>query len=257
VVKAVGEGVASRKVGDRVIGLSTHGGFAEEAVLDAAATVPIPPSVGFEAASAIMFAHGTALHALKDRARLQQGETLLVLGAAGGVGLAAVDIGKMLGATVIAAASSPAKLAVCRDRGADHTIDYSREDLRERVRALTEGRGADVVYDPVGGELSEPALRATAWNGRFLVIGFASGTIPKIPLNLPLLKGAAIVGVYWGDFVRREPEVNAENMRTLMRALAAGTLSPRISARYALADAVDALRALERRAVTGKVVILP
>jgi NADPH2:quinone reductase len=258
VVKSVGEGVTLPKPGDRVIGLAMlHGGFAEEALIDASATIPIPAQVDFEAAAALMFAHGTALHALKDRARLQKGETLLVLGAAGGVGLAAVELGKMLGATVIAAASSAVKLEACGARGADHGIDYGREDLKERVRALTGGRGADVVYDPVGGDLAESALRAIAWNGRFLVIGFASGAIPRIPLNLPLLKGASIVGVFWGEFVRREPTLNAANLRELLGALAAGRIAPLISARYPLERAVDALRAIEQRAVTGKVVIVP
>ncbi len=204
-----------------------------------------------------MFAHGTALYALKDRARLGAGETLLVLGAAGGVGLAAVEIGKLRGAAVIAAASTESKLSVCKTRGADHTINYSHDDLRDSVRALTDGRGADVVFDPVGGTLSESALRATAWNGRFLVVGFASGEIPRIPLNLPLLKGTSIVGVFWGEFVRRERARSAENARELINAVAAGTIKPLVSARYPLANTVDALNALARREVTGKVVIEP
>src|SRR5215471_18109541 len=257
VVKELGAGVTSVKVGERVLGVSLYGGFAEETVVDANRVVPIAPSISFDVAAALMFAHGTSWHALKDRGALRPGETLLVLGASGGVGLAAVEIGKLMGATVIAAASTDAKLAACRERGADHTINYAHDDLKDAVRALTADRGADVVYDPVGGDSSEPALRAMAWNGRFLVIGFASGTIPRIPLNLPLLKGISIVGVFWGEFMRREPEHNAENARDIMQAVADGKLKPLISGRYPLARAVDALRVVERREVTGKVIIEP
>jgi len=256
-VKEVGEGVAHVRPGDAVIGLATHGGFAEEALIDAAAVIPLPPGVDPAVAAALMVAYGTTLHALQDRAGLQPGETLLVLGAAGGVGLAAVEMGKLLGATVIAAASTDDKLEVCRSRGADMMINYAREDLKERVRALTEGRGADVVYDPVGGKYSEPALRSMAWKGRFLVIGFASGEIPQVALNLPLLKGYSIVGVFWGDFVRREPARNRENIVRLLGWVAAGKLAPLVSARYPLSGAVDALNALLRREVTGKIVLVP
>ena len=256
-IKEVGEGVAHVRPGDAVIGLATHGGFAEEALIDAAAVIPLPPGVDPAVAAALMVAYGTTLHALQDRAGLQPGETLLVLGAAGGVGLAAVEMGKLLGATVIAAASTDDKLEVCRSRGADMMINYAREDLKERVRALTEGRGADVVYDPVGGKYSEPALRSMAWKGRFLVIGFASGEIPQVALNLPLLKGYSIVGVFWGDFVRREPARNRENIVRLLGWVAAGKLAPLISARYPLSGAVDALNALLRREVTGKIVLVP
>jgi NADPH2:quinone reductase len=255
VVKEVGAGVANVSAGDAVVGVALYGAFAEEVLVDAAAVIPIVPGVDRTLAAALLFAHGTSLHALKDRARLQRGEVLLVLGAAGGVGLAAVEIGKMLGATVIAAASSEAKLAVCRAHGADHVIDYRRDDLKDAVRKLTGGRGADVVFDPVGGDMTEAALRATAWNGRLLVIGFASGEIPKIPLNLPLLKGASIVGVFWGEFMRREPALNAQNARELMQAVAAGKLKPFVSARYPLARATEALQAFVRREVTGKIVI--
>jgi NADPH2:quinone reductase len=256
-IKEVGEGVAHVRPGDAVIGLATHGGFAEEALIDAAAVIPLPPGVDPAVAAALMVAYGTTLHALQDRAGLQPGETLLVLGAAGGVGLAAVEMGKLLGATVIAAASTDDKLEVCRSRGADMMINYAREDLKERVRALTEGRGADVVYDPVGGKYSEPALRSMAWKGRFLVIGFASGEIPQVALNLPLLKGYSIVGVFWGDFVRREPARNRENIVRLLGWVAAGKLAPLVSARYPLSGAVDALNALLRREVTGKIVLVP
>jgi NADPH2:quinone reductase len=204
-----------------------------------------------------MLAHGTSYHALKDRAQLRAGETLLVLGAAGGVGLAAVELGKLMGARVIAAASSAEKLALCRARGADATIDYATEDLKERAKELTGGRGIDVVYDPVGGAYSEPALRTMAWGGRFLVVGFAAGEIPKIPLNLTLLKGCSIVGVFWGEFTRREPEKNAANIRELLGWLETGRVSPLVSARYPLAQGVEALRAVLDRKVTGKVVIVP
>jgi NADPH2:quinone reductase len=240
-----------------VIGLATHGGYAEEALVDAAAVIPLPPGADLVTAAALMVAHGTALHALKDRAQIKAGETLLVLGAAGGVGLAAVEIGRLLGAKVIAAASTDDKLDVCRSRGADMVINYAREDLKERVRALTEGRGADVVYDPVGGKYSEPALRSMAWKGRFLVIGFAAGEIPQVALNLPLLKGYSIVGVFWGEFVRREPARNRENILQLLDWVAAGKLAPLVSARYPLSGAVDALNALLQRQVTGKIVLLP
>ena len=256
-IKEVGEGVVHVRPGDAVIGLAAHGGFAEETLVDAAAVIPLPAGIDPGVAAALMVAYGTTLHALRDRAALRAGETLLVLGAAGGVGLAAVEIGKLLGAKVIAAASSDDKLEVCRSRGADSVINYAREDLKERVRALTDGRGADVVYDPVGGKYSEPALRSTAWKGRFLVIGFAAGEIPQVALNLPLLKGYSIVGVFWGDFVRREPARNRENIVQLLEWVAAGKLAPLVSARYPLSGAVDALNALLRREVTGKIVLEP
>jgi len=256
-IKEVGAGVVHVRAGDAVIGLAAHGGYAEEALVDAVAVIPLPAGVDPVVAAALMVAHGTALHALKDRAELKAGETLLVLGAAGGVGLAAVEIGKLQGAKVIAAASTDDKLDVCRSRGADGVINYAREDLKERVRALTEGRGADVVFDPVGGKYSEPALRSMAWKGRFLVIGFAAGEIPQVPLNLPLLKGYSIVGVFWGEFVRREPAHNRENIVQLLEWVVAGKLAPLVSARYPLSSAVDALNALLRREVTGKIVLLP
>jgi NADPH2:quinone reductase len=257
VVKAVGEGVASVKPGDPVVGVGVAGGFAEEALIDAANLVALPAGTDFAVAAVLTMAYGTALHALKDRARSAPGETLLVLGAGGGVGLAAVEIGKLLGATVIAAASTDAKLDVCRGRGADALINYDREDLKERVRALTDGRGADVVYDPVGGAYTAAASRSVAWNGRYLVIGFAAGEIPNVPLNLPLLKGYSIVGVYWGEFVRREPAANAANMKQLTDWIATRKLAPLVSARYPLSQAADALFAMMRREVAGKVVVVP
>jgi NADPH2:quinone reductase len=257
IVKAVGEGVTHVKPGDRALALVMHGGFAEEAIADASGVVPLPDNVDFATAASFMFTYGTSYHALKDRAALLAGETLLVLGAAGGVGLAAVELGKLMGARVIAAASTDDKLEVCRSRGADATINYSSEDLRERLKVLTEGRGVDVVYDPVGGEYSEMALRSMAWRGRFLVVGFANGEIPKIPLNLALLKGCSIVGVFWGNFTTKEPKANAANIRELIGWIAAGKLKPFVSERYPLARGVEALQAMQNRRVKGKVVIVP
>jgi NADPH2:quinone reductase len=257
VIKDLGEGVKDLRVGQRVIGSTGWGGFAEELALDATRVTPIPDSMDFETASAFLLTYGTSHHALKDRAQLRAGETLLVLGAAGGVGLAAVEIGKVMGARVIAAASAPEKLAVCREHGADEVIDYAKEDLKERVKQLTAGEGADVVYDPVGGAFSEAALRATAWNGRFLVIGFAAGDIPKIPLNLVLLKGCAIVGVFWGAFTAREPARNRANIDELLTWFEAGKIKPHISATYPLERAAVALNDMAARRVTGKVVLVP
>jgi len=256
VVKAVGEGVTSARVGDRVIAAATWGGFAEEIAVDADRLVPIPDDMDYVPASAFILTYGTSYHALKDRARLQAGETLLVLGASGGVGLAAVQLGKAMGAKVIAAASSDAKLAVCRQHGADEVINYGTEDLRSRVKQITGGRGVDVVYDPVGGPYSEPALRDMAWNGRFLVVGFAAGDIPKVPLNLALLKGCAIVGVFWGAFTRNEPENNRRNNDELMALYSRGLVSPHIHATYPLERATEALNEVMNKRVSGKVVLV-
>ncbi len=256
VVKEIGEGVTGFRVGDRVIAATTFGGYAEEVVADAARTIAMPAGMDFESAAAFVLTYGTSHHALKDRAQLRAGETLLVLGAAGGVGLAAVELGKLMGARVIAAASSAEKLAVCRAHGADDTIDYASEDLRARLKDLTGGKGVDVVYDPVGGAFSEPALRSMGWNGRFLVVGFAAGTIPNLPLNLPLLKGCAVVGVFWGGFTRNEPERNRINLCELAQWAADGKLRPHVSARYPLTRAAEALEALMERRVRGNVVLV-
>jgi NADPH:quinone reductase len=259
-VIAVGSEVKHIRAGDKVVGIATHGAFAQEVALDAAGVIPLPRDISdenLELAGSFVFTYGTSLHALKDRARAQAGETLLVLGAGGGVGLAAVEIGKLIGMRVLAAASSAEKLAAARARGADETIDYSTGDLREQIKALTQGRGVDVVYDPVGGSFTEPALRSVAWRGRYLVVGFAAGDIPKIPINLPLLKGSELVGVFWGDFVRREPVLNAENMKQLFTWLNSGAIHPLISQRYPLAQAAHALDALLAREAVGKLVILP
>jgi NADPH:quinone reductase len=256
-VKEVGEGVKGFKEGDRVIAFTGWGGFAEEVVGDAAGLIPMPPGLDFTVASAFVMTYGTAYHALKDRAQPQAGETLLVLGAAGGVGLAATEIGAQLGATVIAAASSEEKLETCRQHGANEGINYATQDLRERVKEITGSKGIDVIFDPVGGDFAEPALRSMAWKGRYLVIGFTAGEIPRIPLNLPLLKGCSIVGVFWGAFAGREPRHNAENLGELLTWLAEGRLHPHISATYPLERAADALYDIMNRKVQGKVVLVP
>jgi NADPH2:quinone reductase len=243
------------KVGDRVIAFNTWGGFAEEMVVEADRTIQMPSAMEFVPASAFVLTYGTSYHALKDRADIKAGETLLVLGASGGVGLAAVQIGKAMGARVIAAASSEDKLKICRENGADETINYGTEDLRARIKALTGGKGVDVVYDPVGGPYSEPALRDMAWNGRFLVVGFAAGEIPKVALNLTLLKGCSIVGVFWGSFTRNEPERNRENNWELMAMYAAGQVKPHIHAVYPLEKAAEALNEMINKRVAGKVVL--
>jgi NADPH:quinone reductase len=255
VIKEVGEGVTGVKPGDRVIAASTFGGFAEEMLADADKVIAMPAPMDFIPASAFVLTYGTSYHALKDRAHLQPGETLLVLGASGGVGLAAIQIGKALGAKVIAAASSGAKLQVCKDNGADELINYASEDLRARIKAITAGRGVDVVYDPVGGAYSEPALRDMAWNGRFLVVGFAAGDIPKVPLNLPLLKGCSIVGVFWGAFTKTEPDNNRRNNAELMQLYLQGKVKPHIHATYPLERAAEALNEVLNQRVSGKVVL--
>jgi len=257
VITAVGEGVTPWKVGDHVIAFVGHGAFAQQVVVPATNVMPMPAGMAFDVAAAITLTYGTSHHAVCDRAQLRAGETMLVLGAAGGVGLAAIEIGKALGARVIAAASSDEKLAVCRAHGADATINYSTHDLRDAIKAATDGKGPDVIYDPVGGDYSEAAFRSIAWRGRYLVVGFANGEIPKLPLNLMLLKGASLVGVFWGEFAKREPNANAQAMRQLMGWLADGTINPHISARYALADTSHALNDMAARKVTGKVVIVP
>jgi NADPH2:quinone reductase len=256
IVKEVGEGVDHVKLGDRVIAFTGVGGFAEEVVTDAPGLISMPRSMNFATASAFVMIYGTSYHALKDRAQLKPGETLLVLGASGGVGLAAVEIGKVLGARVIAAASSDEKLEVCKLHGADEVINYAREDLKERIKRLTGGKGVDVAFDPVGGDYSEPVLRSMAWGGRFLVIGFAAGDIPRIPLNLPLLKVYSIVGVFWGSFMERNPEHGRENLHVLLTWFSEGKLKPHISATYQLEHVADALNDLMQRKVMGKAVLV-
>lgn len=257
VIGAVGDGVTSLKVGDRVAATVIYGAYAEQIVVPELACVKLPDAVSFEVGAATLLTYATTLHALADRAALQRGNSLLVLGAAGGVGIAAVELGALMGARVIAAASSADKLAFCREHGASEAIDYSKEDLKERIKALTNGNGVDVVYDPVGGALAEQALRGTAWEGRYLVIGFASGEIPKIPLNLVLLKGCQIVGVFWGSFAMRSPAANRAHCEQIFAWVAEGKLDPAIDATLPFTQAAEALTRLEKRQVKGKLVLVP
>lgn len=254
IIREVGAGVKHLKVGDEVFGTVPYGGFAEAVVAPAGTVFPKPPVMDYKVAASFMMAYATSYHALKDRARLQEGETLLVLGASGGVGLAAVELGKLMGARVIAAASTAEKLVLCQQYGADEWINYSVEDLKQRVKDLTGGVGANVVYDPVGGDYSEAALRATAWEGRFLVVGFPAG-IARIPLNLPLLKGCDIVGVFWGRFTAETPQKNMQNALELINLYAEGKLRPHIDRVYSLEEAPQALEDMMNRKVKGKVVV--
>jgi NADPH2:quinone reductase len=255
IVRSTGAGVSNVKPGDPVIGFAAYGAFAEQCVVPAERLVPMPAGMDFRTAAAFLLAYGTSHHALCNRAATRPGESLLVLGAAGGVGLAAVEIGKILGLRVIACASSAEKLAVCRAHGADETIDYVREDLRGRIKDLTDGKGVDVIYDPVGGPSTEAALRSSAWRARLLVIGFAGGDIPKLPLNLPLLMERSIVGVYWGEWSRRNPGEFAAAVRELSAWFAEGRLKPHVTETFPLARAADALALMAARQVKGKVVI--
>jgi len=257
VVESVGAGVTELEPGDRVLGYGGFGAAREKIALPAQRVVKIPGELDFDRAAGITVIYGTTLHALKDRAKLKAGETLAVLGASGGTGLAAIEIGKLMGARVIACASSDDKLAFCRERGADDVINYASEDLKEALRRVTGGKGADVIYDPVGGPYAEAALRSIAWAGRFLVIGFAAGEIPKIPLNLALLKGCDIVGVFWGAFIERDPKSHQANMAELVRFAAEGKISAHVHAVYPLADTPAALKAIAARQVMGKVILHP
>jgi NADPH2:quinone reductase len=254
-VKEVGADVKNVKPGDKVIAFTTFGAFAEEVKTESGRLLPLPEGMSYEEAASFVLTSGTTDHALRARGQLRSGEALLVLGAAGGVGVAALEIGKAMGARVIACASSDDKLAVCREHGADETINYATEDLRERIKSLTAGKGVDVIYDAVGGPYTEPAFRSIAWRGRHLVIGFAAGDIPKLPLNLALLKGASVVGVFWGDFTRREPQAFAESARQLARWYREGRLKPHVSARFPLEKAADAMNLLASRKAKGKVVV--
>jgi NADPH2:quinone reductase len=256
-VAAVGEGVTALKLGDRVAALCTTGGFAEQIALDAARVIKIPDSLSYEVASGFMLAYGTSWHAVRDRALLLPSETMLVLGAAGGVGLSAVEIGKAIGARVVAAASSDEKLAVCREHGADETINYTTEDLREGIKRTCGKAGPDVIYDPVGAKFSEAAFRSIGWRGRHLVIGFANGEIPAIPLNLTLLKGASLVGVFWGSFTQREPQKFMQGISEMLGWMREGKIKPLISKIYTLDEAPQALLDMAARKVTGKIVITP
>ena len=255
VVVAVGSGVTTLAVGDRVAATMLYGGYAERVVLPELAVVKLPAAVSFEVGAATLLTYATTLHALADRAAIKPGETLLVLGAAGGVGTAACELGHLLGAKVIAAASTPDKQAFCKAHGADEAIGYA--DLKDAVKKLTGGSGVDVVYDPVGGELAEPALRSVGWQGRYLVVGFAAGDIPKIPLNLVLLKGCQIVGVFWGSFAMRDPAANRAHCEQLFAWIAEGKLAPAIDAVIPFTEAASALARIERREVKGKLVLVP
>jgi NADPH2:quinone reductase len=257
VVERVGSAVSHLAPGQRVAVLAGTGGFGTHACVKALQVMPLPEGFALRDAAAFAFTYGTAHHALMDRAALQAGETVLVLGAAGGVGTAAIQLAKAAGATVIAAASTDAKCGLCRDLGADHVINYESTDLREAMKAATGGRGADVVFDPVGGRYAEPAFRSIAWRGRYLVIGFADGQIPALPWNLPLLKGAAIVGVFWGDFVRREPEANVRMLGALASLYGRGLVKPVIDTLLPLSRLPEAYERLAGRGVLGKLVLVP
>jgi len=256
-VERVGAGVTGLKAGDRVLGYSGHGAARERIALSAERLVKLPDGVDFDRAAGLTVTYGTSLHALKDRARLQPGETLAVLGASGGAGLAAVELGKIMGARVIACASSAEKVEFARKHGADAGIDYGKEDLKDALRRATDGRGADVIYDPVGGGYAEAALRSIAWYGRFLVVGFAAGEIPKLPLNLVLLKGCDVVGVFWGSWIERDKAGHRANTEQLLQWCAQGKLSSHVHAVYPLREAAAALKAIAARKVMGKVILRP
>ncbi|MGZ6141724.1 MAG: NADPH:quinone oxidoreductase family protein [Myxococcales bacterium] len=257
IVKEVGEGVRGLAPGDRVIASPGRGGFAQECLVAADRVSPLPPGMDFETGSAFVLTYCTSLHALKDCGHLQPGETLVVLGAAGGVGTSVIEIGKAMGAKVIAAASSEEKLAFCKKLGADDGIDYDKADLRQRILDLTGGKGADVVYDPVGGAYTEAAFRATAWRGRLLVIGFTAGVIPQIKLNLALLKERSLIGVYWGDWTQHDPQGQRRNVEQLAAWFAEGKIKPAVSERVSLAEAPAAMTRMLHRKVKGKVVVVP
>ncbi|HEY1311491.1 MAG TPA: NADPH:quinone oxidoreductase family protein [Pseudolabrys sp.] len=256
-VESLAPDVTSLKVGDRVLGYSGYGAARELIAVSAGKLVRLPDGLDFDRAAGLCVTYGTTLHALKDRARLKRGETLAVLGASGGVGLAAVELGKIMGARVIACASSAEKIEFARQHGADDGIDYGKDDLKDALRRVTEGRGADVIYDPVGGAYAEAAIRSIAWLGRYLVVGFAAGEIPKLPLNLVLLKGCDVLGVFWGTWTERDPAGHRANTEQLLAWAAQGKLSSHVHATYPLAEAAAALKAIAAREVMGKVILKP
>jgi NADPH2:quinone reductase len=256
-VEAVGDGVTAVAVGDRVLGYIGYGAARERIVIAAEKLIKMPPTLDFDRAAGVCVTYGTTFYALKDRARLQSGESLAVLGASGGVGLAACELGKLMGARVIACASSEEKLAFAKKHGADDGIDYGKVDLKEALRKLTGGNGANVIYDPVGGSYSEAALRSIAWEGRFLVVGFAAGDIPKVPLNLVLLKSCDVLGVFWGAWIARDPAGHRANTAQLLSWLAEGKLSSHVHAVYPLSEAPVALKAIAERKVMGKAILRP
>jgi len=255
VVTELGPGVAGARLGERVLGIMEHGAYADEAVLPAERVIPIPDGMDFALAAGFPVAYGTSHGALDWRARLRAGESLLVLGAAGGVGLTAVEIGKAMGATVIAVAGGPEKLEIARRQGAHHLIDYAREDMRARIKEITGGRGVDVAYDPVGGDAFDQALRSIAWGGRIIVIGFAAGRIQQIPANIVLVKNCDVIGFFWGSYRRHRPALVRESLETLLRWFAQGKLKPHVSHRFDLAEAPRAMTLLAERKATGKVVL--
>ena len=255
VVEAVGDGVTGLQPGDSVAAFGGTGGFATHAVVDATLAMPLPAGFAFDDAAAFVLTYATTHHALLDRGALKAGETVLILGAAGGVGTAAIQIAKAVGAKVIAAASTDAKCALCKELGADATINYSRGNIRDEIKALTDGKGADVVYDPVGGNLAEPVFRSIAWRGRYLVVGFAQGGIPALPWNLALLKGASVVGVFWGEFARREPKANSKALAELALWYARGLVKPVIDRRLPMAQLMQAFEIMASRQVLGKLVM--
>lgn len=255
VVAAVGDGITRFKVGDRVAALTHWGGFAEYVTAREDSVTLVPETMDLDTASAFTLVYGTSLYALKQRGALQPGETVLILGASGGVGLSAIEVAKAMGARVIAGASTAEKLAIAKAHGADLLVNYAEQNLKSVVKEMTGGKGVDVVYDPVGDKLADPAFRTIGWGGRYLVIGFAGGQIPAIPLNLTLVKGAAIVGVFWGDFVGRESAQHHANMAELYAMHAAGKLKPLISARFPVAEGGAAIRLMMDRKVTGKVIV--
>ena len=255
VVTAVGANVTRYKVGDRVLSMGASGAFCERIAANEYAVFPMPESLSFEQAAGVSITYFTSYYALKQRADIQPGETLLVLGAAGGVGTTAIELGKLMGAKVIAAASSEEKLALCKQLGADEVINYSEVSLKDAVKELTGGKGVDVVYDPVGGDYAEPAIRSMAWNGRYLVIGFASGPIPKIPLNLALLKGCSLVGVFWGRFSGEEPQQNIKNIEELWELFDSGKISPVVTDSFPFSQYEEAFNCLIERRARGKVIM--
>jgi NADPH:quinone reductase len=256
VIEAVGPGVTHLKVGQNVACLSGTGGFGTHTLAPAALCMPLPAGFSHVDAAAFIMIYATSHHALVDRAQLKAGETVLILGAAGGVGTSAIQIAKAMGAKVIAAASSDEKCALCKSIGADETINYATENLRERIKSLTDGKGPDVIYDPVGGEYTEPAFRSIAWRGRYLVVGFAAGPIPALPFNLMLLKGASVVGVFWGDFAKKEPKANAAMMAELAGWYAKGTIKPVIDSTMPMSELKEAYAHMSSRSVKGKLVMV-
>lgn len=255
VISAVGEGVKGFKVGDRVIAMPGIAAFAEQVHVDQKLLVPMPEKLSFEQAAGFCITYATSYYALKQRAALRKGESLVVLGAAGGVGVTAIQLGKAMGARVIACASTAEKLEFCREVGADEQINYTEEDLKERIKALTGGKGADVIYDPVGGDFTEAAYRSIAWSGRYLVIGFASGDIPKLPMNLPLLKAGDIMGIFWGSWAQRAPDANLRNFAELLQMVEEGKLNPLATEVYPFEEFAQAFAAITGRRARGKVIL--